>query len=508
VEPVEAMRHLGAWAALVVGALLTVSAFPKTNWWPLAWVGIVPLFWLYQSPHPRRPRLWAMAFGAVYCGGTLFFLTIFGYLPWALLALQQSLYFLIAGHLMALAAARGGWARTWGLAAVWVAQEWGRSLGPLGHTLGALGYSQHLFLPLVQSAAFWGVYGVSFLVALGNASLASVLSSRGRLRGTRLAAPVISAAALTAAALIFGLLRLQEAARPGLGRVRAGIVQTEARLGPPGTAGVFRRDDFEAQVALARALTPSPDLIVWPETAVPEGLLQYPLRLDTLRRLSRERRCFLLVGTSETDAQGRTYNTSLLISPQGEVVGRYDKRRLIIYGEYVPLRKPLAPIVRRYPVPQEDLTPGIGSPVLQMGGHRLGCLICFEALFPAMARQARLQGADILVVTTNDGWFGHTAGAEHGVHIAALRAIENNAPVVRAAKTGISCFIDRYGRVSQATGLFVRAGLVGEVETSPRLTIYTRVGDLTPVACALGCLGLLGASVGKRRASFGGLRRG
>lgn len=489
-----------AWRVLVAagsGGLLW-AAFPKLDLCWLAWVALAPFFGLYAASRPPRPGLTGWVFGLAFATGTLHFVAIFGYLPVAALVLQQSVFYWVLGALLALAARRGAWARTFGFAALWTAAEWARSLGPLGHTIGALGYSQQKPLVPVQCAALTGVFGVSFVVALVNACLAAMIMHRRRGGREGLAAPVTMAALLLAACLGFGWWRLGGEEREATGpSYRVGVVQTEVKPGPPGTCGIFAADDFEQHIRATEAMPRGTDLVVWPETVVTESVLGNRALRRPIEEAARRTNAFVLAGSTEREGS-RKYNSAVLFGPDGEVVGRYDKRHLVVFGEYVPLREQLAMIFERYPVPTRDYAPGRYPPVLRAGRARLGMMICFEALFPWAAREARNLGANLLVVTTNDGWFLFTAGGYHSLIACALRAVENNAPMVRAAKTGVSCFIDTRGRIHSPTRLFEAATLHRELRLAGARTLYDRIGDLLAVLCVAWAVWLVVATVARR----------
>ena len=177
-------------------------------------------------------------------------------------------------------------------------------------------------------------------------------------------------------------------------------------------------------------------------------------------------------------------NSAFLLQPDGTLSGRYDKVHLVPYGEYVPLRR-LFPFIGKLVAGVGDFRPGKGFYPLTIDGHRLGVLICYEAIFPEAARDYKRKGAELLVNITNDAWFGRTSAPYQHLSMTVFRAIENRLYLVRAANTGISAIIDPTGEILSRTGLFERTVLKGEVKIIDERTFYAAYGDLFVYLCAI-----------------------
>ncbi len=165
--------------------------------------------------------------------------------------------------------------------------------------------------------------------------------------------------------------------------------------------------------------------------------------------------------------------------PQGQEQGRSDKVHLVPFGEYVPLKRFL-PFIDKMVVGIGDFSPGAINP-LPLNGHQLGVLVCYEAIFPELARDSVRQGSDLLVNVTNDAWFGNSSAPWQHLAMVRFRAVENRVWIARAANTGISAFIAPSGRMLSATGLFVPATATVEVGLGARPGLYARTGDLMPM---------------------------
>jgi apolipoprotein N-acyltransferase len=174
----------------------------------------------------------------------------------------------------------------------------------------------------------------------------------------------------------------------------------------------------------------------------------------------------------------RYLNSAFLLSPDAQLLGRSDKIHLVPFGEYVPLGSFL-PFVNKLVTGIGDYSPGEINP-LPIQGHQLGVLICYEVIFPELAREYVRQGSDLLVNITNDAWFGDSSAPWQHLAMARFRAIENRVWLARAANTGISAFISPSGRVVEQTSLFDTGFLVGKVGLGARPGLYSRMGDLVP----------------------------
>ena len=374
------------------------------------------------------------------------------------------------------------------LPAAWALLEFLRGALLSGFGWNLLAHTQWNWLPVIQMADLTGVYGVSFLIVLVNVALWQAL------RG---AAPCAMLAGLCLlGALAYGDARLREipaaADRSGQGlKVAAlqGNIPQTLKWDPSYVDEIWQGYDALTRAAAAE----KPDLIVWPETAVPGFLEEADIR-HRLDSMVRGAGTFLLGGTpterrlprpGQAALESRLFNTAVLLAPDGTEVGRYDKIHLVPFGEFIPL-KPLLGWLENV-VPIGDFSAGGEFTVFSMR-YPFSVLICFEDLFPGLSRAFVRNGAQALFVLTNDGWFGRSAASLQHLQASVFRAVEGRVWVVRAANTGWTGFVDPAGRRLPPPGqvpCFEKGFAVGEIAPSPVASPYVRWGEWFLSLCAI-----------------------
>jgi apolipoprotein N-acyltransferase len=231
---------------------------------------------------------------------------------------------------------------------------------------------------------------------------------------------------------------------------------------------------------------------------------------DDLLRFVREERLVLLFGSPAFDVErgrvARAYNSAYLVSADGAVLGRYDKRHLVPFGEYVPLSSLLF-FVDKLVEGIADFSPGAGPTVFPVGTARIGALICYEVIFPELTRRAAADGATVMATITNDAWYGRSAAPYQHFDMVVFRAVENRIPFARAANTGVSGFIDAGGRVLSASDLFVPAARAAALAPRTRTTFYTRYGDVFAWLCVGATAALFAREIRRARGGSDATRR-
>jgi len=496
------MTKKDTFLSLLSGILLILS-FPKFNLEILAWVALVPLLLAVKDKGGRESFLLSFLTGSVFFAGLLYWiatvtiynsLAIFGLL---ILVLYLSLYFGLFGFLSR--RIKSGSSSNFKLLtfnylylpSLWVSLELLRSYLFSGFPWGLLGYSQYLNLPLIQISSFTGVYGISFLIVLVNVIVADCFSGRGfRLRWRVSGYGLLVAGLLVGASLLYG--------RKVLGReikgksLKVAVVQGNILQGEKWDYG--RQEEFvEIYSDLTReASLKRPLLIVWPETAVPGYLPEDRYLFDALVNLSEESGAYILMGGTRRlavlkgdfplkEEEERDYfNSAFLFSPRG-IEATYDKIHLVPFGEFVPLRR-FFPSWGRAILPEGGFKAGKNFTIFKMPEGKFVVLICYEIIFPHLVRKSIGEEVDFIVNITNDAWFGKTAGPYQHAAMATFRAVENRRSVVRAANTGISLFIDPFGRREilkvKKQSIFVRGSLSKEIVLGQGKTFYSRYGDV------------------------------
>lgn len=503
-NPVKALAlPRGDWALVGVGAALLCLAYPPFHLFLPSFICLVPAVWLLRAgardPRPlRRHLVQGFWFGLIASGLVLYWMVVALWHFTSLAGLGYALSVLVLGLYGAVLFALTGWmTRRTGLSAVvvfpvlWTAAEW-----VLGHQgdlrfpwLG-LGTSLTGFPVVVQIADLVGARGVTYLLALANAALAVAwLERANRRRAHRLVGGVVAGLAV---ALLYGVVRERTLEVRPVGA----IAVLQPNVGREEKWAPGQRDSVAArQVALAEAAIERwrPDLVVWPEAALPGVLAAQPGWSTAVGTLSRETGTPQVVGALHLEWRtAETYeyfNSAFLFDTLGrwDAQPPYDKRYLVPVTERVPF----------FPTRWLDrfeyfggYTAGTALPLYEIAVGRFGVLICFESAFENLSRRYRANGADFVVNLTNDAWFGRTSAPyQHAAHLV-MRAIENRMGIARAANSGVSAFIDPLGHTHEETGLYVETTRVGTLLTTDVRTLHTLLGDWVGTAVLLIALAL------------------
>jgi len=494
--------------ALVSSVLLFMAMPGYLGWWPLLAVALVPLLKVCLLSRPAAAWKAGWFAGLLYQVLTVHWLVValvrYGHLPlWAgigVMLLLSGYLALFQGafcFLLSLLAGRF-WHRERGVAAlVWLAPVLWVGLDALrarlltGFPWLDLGYGLYRVPQLIQAADLGGHYLITFSLVLVNGLVLAVWDRQRReVRWNigRERRGLFMAWGFLIFVLGYSLLSwrmLPVLTGRGL-RAQVAVIQGNIRQDRKWDAR-FKEATLQRYADLTRkAITGRPtELVVWPETALPFYPQADPLARE-LGRLVREWNVFLLTGAPTFTGQGterRFYNSALLLDPRGVVRGVYAKQHLVPFGEYVPLRDLfsfLSPVVEA----AGDFSPGRSAGPLDIGsGMRAGVLICFESIFPEIARNETAAGATLLVNLTNDAWYGRSSAPVQSLAMAVLRAVENRRAVVRAANTGISALIAPDGRILQASPIFVPDELRGEVPLLASRSVFTLSGHHFGLAC-------------------------
>ena len=500
------MGRGGVWKSLGLAAasgLLLAGALPHLDWGWLAWVGLVPFLRLFPFRNTRAAFGHGLALGVFYLGVMSYWIIVFAShiigpalstLGWALVTAYQAFYLGVwAAGAQWLRTRPSPWAFRLGVPALWAVVEWWRQSGALALGWGDLAYTQHLTLPILQVTKLTGIWGLAFLIVLVNAALAETLTAR------RAGAFAGATAALVAAALVYGVWTMRaERLRPTfVAAALQGDINQDVPLTPAYVDRVMRTFLGQSREAAAHGAR----LVVWPETAYP-GYLQPDIgigpRGQAAAEAVRDRQAALIGGVEYDAAQHKNANSLFLMDARGQVTGSYQKRQLVPFGEFTPGRRWM-PFLESLHVTTFDMKRGADTQALLDGGPglgKIGATICFESSYPRFLREQVARGAGLLVISTDDAWFGRTAAARQHSAIAAVRAAEDDRYLVRSAATGVSQVIDPTGRVLAEAGLFKPAVVWAPVQPRTTLTPYVRWGDWFVGLCALLLAGVSAPSIG------------
>ena len=543
-EPVQLGEHplfrtlIARVAGSILSGILLALAFPGTGFSLLAFAALVPLVFSVQSVRLRRAAWLGLLSGFVFYMCSLSWLSrllgvvdhpglkacaVLGY---AGLSIYCALYFIPFAMICSVGIRR--WVGDDVLKNVrfmlassvaWVALEYFRSVLFTGFPWNALGVSQYTSPALIQLAGIGGVYKVSAVVVWMNMALFVTLrqyTHGTRLRKYRMHFELMIGLTLVALSMMYGLGVILDRPKPSesvrVGFVQPNVEQTLKNMITQQDAVKMRETLRRLSLAVDNLQDSAGgkfdlDLIVWPETALPDPL--HAGQSYASRALVNEIVAGgtpLLVGTIDfmisRDETPSWFNSSILVGGNGNELMKYDKQHLVPFGEYVPF-----PGIRKFTAVEGDISPGLvrtvfplPDPVEGIQRAPFSVLICFEDTVASLASQSVLNGARWLVNQTNDGWFDPSAQSEQHLAHAVFRCVENRVPMVRCCNTGVSGLIDASGainpypfvssRIAPRTEGYSVAQLFPRHEDEP-LTFYTRRGDFFAYVCVLLSIGTL-----------------
>jgi len=390
----------------------------------------------------------------------------------ALFALLFGLYFLLFGLGLRLAVKRFGLRGLFFAAPLWVTVELLRSVLFSGFPWMLSGYAFVPYAGILQIATWTGVYGLSFLATAVNSAIAYGISRRS----TRWIAAALAA---VLAAVLLPVFDARTVNDP----LSVRLVQTNISIDQS-----WKKPDSDALMNEVSALSVQdgikpPRLVVWPETPAPFYLTEDAEFRTRMQNIARKVGAYFLVGYIDAVGEGPA-NSAGLLNPMGEQISRYDKMHLVPFGEYIPFKQLLffaESLTRQV----GEFVPGTDYTLSTVDGHKISTIICYESIFPNLVRQSVKRGSNLIVLITNDGWFGQSSAPYQHLRMGVVRAVENRRYMVRTANTGVSAIIDPYGRIEARTPVGVRTILDGLAHFRSDRTFYTEYGDVFAYANVL-----------------------
>jgi apolipoprotein N-acyltransferase len=510
-------------ALAVASGLLLPFCFPKLDLGLLAWIALVPLHLALDGSSRRQ------AFRLGWLSGTISFTGIMAWVVTAMhtygsvpLLISYAVMLLLTAYLglfLALYSAGFVWfcslVPRYGLFAapcLWVTLELARTYLFSGLPWALLGYSQYRQIDVIQIADHLGVYGVSFLIVLVNVAVAELIAWLMPLfRGfvpARLPWELV-----TTSAILVGLswaystsLIVGEEIKAPQTRIEVGVVQPNVNQAVKWDQAY--RDEILARYdRLTESMGYGTDLVVWPEAATPFVYEREPVYQLQLVAIAHRASAPLLFGSPavrfDVDRTPYLLNSAYFLSPDGPLLGRYDKQHLVPFGEYIPLKSSLLFFLDKLVEGIGDFHAGPGPNVFSFTPKRpshaagstapssrsvkFGVLICYEVIFPDLVRRFALNGAEFLVTITNDAWFGESSAPMQHFSMVVFRSVENHLAFARAANTGVSGFIDPFGRILQASPIFTETTMQATIPAWQPHTFYSRYGDVFAYGCMLVC---------------------
>jgi len=502
--------------AATTGILLPYC-FPRYDLGLLAWGALIPLHIALDGLSRRRQAFWLGWLAGIICSTGIMSWVVtamntYGKVP---LVFSYGIMLLLTAYLglyVGIYSAGVVWFRMlmprYGLFAapcLWVTLELLRTYVLSGLPWSLLGYSQYRQLDVIQIADHLGVYGVSFLIVLSNVALAELyLWLMPLFRGFRPAR--LPWELVTTAAMLVGLswaystsLIASETMERSKATLQVGVVQPNIDQAVKWDQA-FREETLRRYDHLTESFGYGVDLVVWPEAATPFIYEREPVYQLQLVAMANRASAPLLFGSPAVrfDQERKPFllNSAYLLSPDGELLGRYDKQHLVPFGEYIPLKSSLLFFLEKMVEGIGDFQAGPGPTILSFQLKesdgvaparrvKFGVVICYEVIFPDLVRRIAGSGAEFLVTITNDAWFGDSSAPAQHFSMVVFRSVENHLAFARAANTGISGFIDPFGRIIVASPTFTQTALQAEIPVRQTKTFYSRHGDVFAYGCML-----------------------
>ena len=477
------------YALLGFYALLFGAAFPPLNHGYFAWIAFIPyLFFLERNLGNNN-------FKRNFAAGFLFNLIIIYWIglnsgammPIAVLTLFGSLivlalWFSLFGWVIARIWKRWGEKTIWAVPFIWVGIEFIRSHGSLAFPWTMVANTQTYYISLIQISAITGAWGVSLFVMFANVLGYKALKS---ISAPKKAIGFTVAAILTLAIpWTYGIIVLDGADERLASidnRISVSIVQPN--LDPKVKWDKSKRDNVYRLYGDMhyKAGESKPDLIIWPETATPAYLRSNrDGRFDQVLSFVDSIKVPLLTGTLDykyiDDIKFKKYNSSFLLLPGSREIEKYHKMRLVPFAEKVPFEDRF-PILSNIDLGQANFSNGEEYKVFDVKGKKFSVQICFESTFPSLSRNFVNNGAEMLIIITNDAWFGNSSQPYQHAQIAVMRAVENRRAIARSANTGVSELIGPYGRIIKSLPFNERGIISGVIPLMTEKTFYVRYGD-------------------------------
>jgi apolipoprotein N-acyltransferase len=370
---------------------------------------------------------------------------------------------------------------------LWAGMEYFRTLLEIAFPWSNLSYTQGSYTALIQVCEYIGDIGLSFMLVVFNLLIWRAWRSRRRMTRAILA---LAAGLLVVLPVIYGARVLAKAEPVNTGPIRVALLQGDVSLDIKWNPEERDRN-FRLYDSLAQAAVPA-DLLVWPETAAPAYLSLDYLSTNVVAQTARRVKTPMLVGTLDAirhpDGAYETFNAAIQFDADGRHREPYHKNKLVPFAEAVPYGR-FAPFLVNLPVGWSDFEHGHELRVYENEFGAYGTLICYEVIFPEVVNRYVQMGADFLVNITNDTWYGYSSGPYQHAGMAVFRAVENRISIARAANSGFSYFVDRYGRRFNVSRLYERTVVKGNIAPIAERTIFNRTGPI------IGRAGLLSIGV-------------
>lgn len=511
-------------------------AFPVPDKGIFIWIALIPALIAFNETGFRKGVLLGEVFGIGFIAIVINWFGVFGELPLIAGAIHFGLYYALFFSLYGWYSKKYPEKKHWQHyilpPLLWAGIEWFKSRGVLGFCWGSLGFTQYKFPALLQLASITGVYGISFVIVFVNNLIAQTLIAIGKYgeetgfrpwkqlpapEGFRGVFQIISELVKTSgenpalryswialilffpAILILGRISVPMELKYGDydnisdKSFKVGVVQPNMAQDIK-----WKPENYLPTLQTLREGTKSladngAQMVIWPETAIPH---RYPLGTSDIRNyitgMAKDNNIYLITGLMDRNKldQQLRYNTAVLIDPDGKIAGKYNKIHLVPLGEYFPFPKKYRKKLKIFDR-IGDYTHGKEVKIFDTKFGKFSILICFESMFPDLARTGVKNGAEFLVIITNDAWFMRGNAAKTHFIMAAFRAVENRVWVIQSANTGESGIIDPWGKMLSETEIYTKTNISGQIYPANQKAIYTQIGDSFSIICLIAAFAIM-----------------
>lgn len=486
----------------LISGILTALGFYTTALDFLIWISLVPLFYaLFNFKISKRQGFFiTFVYSFTFYLGLLTWLFKLHPLTWVGFTENQSLLVITAGwitfslieslSLSLLGVLFGalkpsGFKKISFVVSLWVIIEFLQGLTGFGFTWGRLAISQYKELYLIQSANIFGSLFITLLLVLTNASIAMFFSEykvNNPKKSSKYLYPILSLLILN---LCYGIYSINTKNDDGK-EINTAIIQGNILSDQKWNMTVQQGMDIYLNLSkqvINENKNEKFDLVVWPESAV-RDVMDRPYILSQLKNFTSQANSYLITGSFDLKKlpkdEYQVFNSMSAISPKGDILGKYYKRHLVPFGEYLPFKSfimKIVPALSKMNALKTDITAGDSTKVFSLPFGKIGGLICYESIFPELIKQSVNDGAELLVLVTNDSWYKDSPAVYHHNGQAVFRSIENDRYMIRAANTGISSFVSPKGETIKHLDPLLKGYITSKVKFRNTKTIYSIIGD-------------------------------
>ena len=486
---------------ILLSAVLFIFSYAPSPFGFLIYIAFIPQFYLYKRHKPGKAFLYGYLIGVIFNAITLYWLFLYAGLGYAFIVCANSLQFAIFGSLMSFIFAKNEKFALVSFPFLWTFLEYSRQFGDLAFNWLNIAYSQSYFLYLIQFVDITGYSGIVTWICLINISIYILWENRqNKLTMLRWGSVTL---VLFLIPLLYGFSKLSE--KSNADGISVSYIQPNIELNLKWNQKFLRKNLQILTTMTDSIMITNPDLVVWPETGIPYYLKDVTEDLNFLNQHIRQRNYHLLTGAidfSHANDHRLKHNAAYFFTPGDSNYYIYRKLQLVPIEEKIPYKEVLPEwLIEPF---GDRLTPGDEAVTFhlelvpyklrfngedwQVIGKQSGmrtfnvsAVICYESVYPNLVKRFFKRGTDLLTVITNDSWFGYTSLPFQHLQAAVFRAIEQRSSIVRCANTGVSSFIDPYGRRFLDSHIFEKASAQKIIPFRLETTFYSKHGDLLSI---------------------------